>query len=1289
MRYRILGPLEVFDDEGPVDTGPHKQRSLLALLLIHANRVVPTDRILDELWGEDAEGKENSLWVYVSRLRSALEPGLKDASAATILTTRDHGYALNVAEETIDAIAFERAVADGRELLTTDPQAASAVLHEALDWWRGDALQDFTYDEFAQTEIVRLGELRLAATEDAFDADLRSGKSGELVSGLEALQDDNPLRERPVALLMLALYRAGRSADALRAFERFRRSIGEELGIAPSPELGRLEEQILVHDSRLQLQTPGKAQVPISAVNPFKGLRPFREDDAPDFFGRDRLVAEVLRRITDDERLLALIGPSGSGKSSAVMAGLIPAIRKGDVTGSGNWLVAHMLPGSDPFIELEAALMRASLDAPDRLAETVTDDDERGLLRAAVRVLPDENSRMILVIDQFEEMFTLVADEPVRRRFIDQIVTSLDDPYGRVIVVLTLRSDFYSQAFGFPELAARMAAGVINVVPLSSDELEDAALGPARASGVAVEPALLVELLADIIGQPGGLPLFQYTLTELFDRRVDDVLSIDTYRSIGGARGALTRRADELFDGLDRAEQQAAQQLFLRLVTIVATEEWSRRRVPASEIVSLDVDLVAMQAVIERFTTHRLLSLDRDQTSGAPTVEVAHDALLSEWGRLRLWIEQNREDLLRHRQLAIAASVWDEAGRDPDYVYTGGRLDDAVAWTETSSIKLTERERQFLDAGVHRQATEREAVEEIARREHRLRRSARRRTWGLASALAVLVALGAAVLFIATRPEGPKVALVHGGVSVIQDLIEEGWNRADRELEMSGARVESLVDEEADVRSLAESGYGLIIDGLFDDGQVAYELADDYPEVSFVVFDGSDTSLENVTALDFVREGGAYLMGVAAALASETGHIGFIGGWQQETTEARRASYSAGARAINPEIHVDSVYLGPYLDALNGPYLDYGVAKQTAAEMYRSGVDVIHHSAGEAGLAIPAAAAELMDEMGRPLWVIGSEVDEQRVVPADQADRFLTSMWKRWDSAVYEVVRAYLAGELEPGVHELDLASGSVDYSREGLTPEQLATLDQIETGIVEGTIDPNAPELRPPRWTRPSDVIGVVVFDGTSCTSSVSTTNLNVGDVLEIDIINNSHVDVRLRISSPDNGSRPVTTAQIAPAWRNAAAMRVLEGTYVVDCLDEGTVDQAASFLVTYDTRCDLPVEATSPEAVVRELASAMTARNRDHVCSLFADDAVLNAPFEDEPLVGNAAIAELITPFDDDNWFQEYAITDLDVVDDTVVWSSEYRSAFGDVLASRDHRTAIEEGRIARWDFGSADDG
>jgi DNA-binding SARP family transcriptional activator len=567
------------------DLGPHKQRSLPALLLVHAHRVVSTDQILDELWGDDTQGKENALWVYVSRLRSVLEPNRVERGESSVLLTRDHGYLLSVDPDSIDAHRFEAAAAEGRTLIRNDAAGASEILTAALDLWRGSAFQDFAYDDFARTEISRLDELRLTAVGDRIEADLRRGRAGELVGELEALQQRFPMQERFVSQLMLALYRSGRQADALRR-ARIR---GEP--VQGSASLPRERQQRV--------------------------------------FGRDRLVADVVRRLDRGERLIGLVGPSGSGKSRMVRTGLIPALRKGAITGSDGWLIAQMVPGSRPFVELEVALLRSSLDAPDSLSEQLA-APETGMLQGALRMLPGDDSRLLLVIDQFEELFTLTRDEVERSPFLANLLPVLEDPHGRVMVVLTLRADFYDRPLAYPEFGVRMGDGVVNVVSLTPDELEEAAQKPAQLAGVSFEPALLAALLTDVVGRPGALPLFQYTLTELFNRRVGDTLTLDSYRAMDGVSGALTRRADGLYSELDAGQQAAAEQLYLRLVTISDSDEWGRRRVPASEIVSLDVDVVDLQGVIALYTEHRLLTLDRDFVTGSPTVEVAHEALLTQ-----------------------------------------------------------------------------------------------------------------------------------------------------------------------------------------------------------------------------------------------------------------------------------------------------------------------------------------------------------------------------------------------------------------------------------------------------------------------------------------------------------------------------------------------------------------------------------------------------------------------------------------------------------------------------------
>jgi len=245
MEFRILGPLEVWDGGGEISLGGPKPRALLAVLLLHLNEVVPSDRLIDELWGEDSpEGAAGALRVNVSRLRKALPQDL--------LTTRAPGYVIRVEPDELDLHRFERLVDEGRSLLTRGLAAdASARLHDALSIWRGPALADFAYESFAQAAIARLEEIRLAALELRIDADLALGRHDELVGELEALVAEHPLRERFRSCLMTALYRSGRQAEALDAYQDARRALVDGLGIDPSPALQELERAILRQDPSL------------------------------------------------------------------------------------------------------------------------------------------------------------------------------------------------------------------------------------------------------------------------------------------------------------------------------------------------------------------------------------------------------------------------------------------------------------------------------------------------------------------------------------------------------------------------------------------------------------------------------------------------------------------------------------------------------------------------------------------------------------------------------------------------------------------------------------------------------------------------------------------------------------------------------------------------------------------------------------------------------------------------------------------------------------------------------
>jgi DNA-binding SARP family transcriptional activator/WD40 repeat protein len=429
--------------------------------------------------------------------------------------------------------------------------------------------------------------------------------------------------------------------------------------------------------------------------NPYKGLRAFQIVEAGDFFGRDevvdRLVAMLQRR-----RLLAVVGPSGSGKSSVVKAGLAARLDADERP----VLVAEMYPAAAPFDELERALGQIavkSLRPSDGLLA-----DPQGLTRVLESILPDGHGGVVLVIDQFEELFSMVESEAVRSLFLDSIVAAVSAPSSPLRVVVTLRADFFDRPLRYPEFGALVEAGLLPLTMPDRSGLRAAIEGPAAAGGVAIEPGLIDEVVRDVEQQPGGLPLLQYAMTELFDRRGSDVLTLDAYRASGGVRGAVAARAEGLFTSSSPVGQVAMQQAFMRLVSIDDGGGEVRRRVRRAELDSLRVDRVELAAGLQRFGAHRLLTFDFDPVSRAPTVEVAHEALLREWGRLRAWIDEQRDQLITRRRLAAAVSEWRDADEDPGYLLSGGRLEQLDAFVGSTELALSAEERAFVESSRER-----------------------------------------------------------------------------------------------------------------------------------------------------------------------------------------------------------------------------------------------------------------------------------------------------------------------------------------------------------------------------------------------------------------------------------------------------------------------------------------------------------------------------------------------------------------------------------------------------------
>lgn len=478
--------------------------------------------------------------------------------------------------------------------------------------------------------------------------------------------------------------------------------------------------------------------------NPYKGLRAFQASDFQDFFGREKVIEKLVKRLGDDTahvRFLAIVGPSGSGKSSLVKAGLIPALWRGDVSGSEKWFVVEMLPGNTPLDELEIALTRIAANQAGNLAEQLR-RDKRGLLRTAGLILPDDGSELVLVIDQFEEVFTLVEDEDERTHFLDLLHTAVVETRSRVRVIITLRADFYDRPLHYPHFGELVRSRMETILPMSADELERAITRPAERIGVTFEPGLVASIVAEVNYQPGALPLLQYALTELFEQRQGRLLTHEAYHAIGKTIGALAKRADEIYTGLNAEGREAVRQMFLRLVTLGEGTEDTRRRVSRSELMAITNDPDLMEELIDTFAAYRLLTLDNDPDTRSPTVELAHEALLREWEQLRSWLNDSREEIRIQRQIASMAHDWQTAHRDTSFLAHGTRLEQFKQWRAETNLALTKTEHAFLQASLTEHERRQAAELEQQEREKNLERRSLRFLRALVGVL-LLAVLGA------------------------------------------------------------------------------------------------------------------------------------------------------------------------------------------------------------------------------------------------------------------------------------------------------------------------------------------------------------------------------------------------------------------------------------------------------------------------------------------------------------------------------------------------------------------
>ncbi len=701
----LLGPLTVNGDSAVLAP---RDRVVLAALAMQPGELMSAERLADALWGERPPASWHKVVPgCIVRLRRLL-------GAEAIETTR-YGYRLVVPVDEVDTHRFERLLQRGRELLEVgESERAQHALGEALELWRGPPLMDLDGWEPARIEAERLTELRLETEECQLDAALRAGRHAEVSAQAKAAVARAPLRERRWSLLALAQYQSGRQGEALRTLHQARTVLVTELGLDPGPDLIALERAILRQDPALTVPPAGPDA---AAVCPYLGLFCYDIDDAEMFFGRDAEVADCVRRL-GSAGMLAVVGPSGSGKSSLVRAGVAAALVRA---------------GRHPFVVTAGSRPTAVLtDAP-----------------------PTPEAGTVLVVDQFEEAFTLCADPEERTRFFSGLVAEASSSP----VVISLRADRLGALAQYPDIARLVERGLYLLGPMDEAGLRAAITGPAQRAGLLLEPGLVDLLVREVEGQPGALPLLSHALRRTWERREGRTLTVAGYQATGGIRGCVAQSAEQLYESLTTRQRPVLRQVLLRLVSAADDGDPVRTRVPRRLLLT-DPE---REYVVDRLVAARLVTTDDD------TVQIAHESLTRAWPRLSTWLDDDVEGQRVLRHLSASADAWDSMGRPDSELYRGSRLTQALDWQHHRHPDLTPTESDYLDAGASARDAERLAATEHARHQARTRRRTRLLITGVAALLVAALVAGVLAMRQQRQREAADLAAAVAEASRVDD----------------------------------------------------------------------------------------------------------------------------------------------------------------------------------------------------------------------------------------------------------------------------------------------------------------------------------------------------------------------------------------------------------------------------------------------------------------------------------------------------------------------------------------
>lgn len=647
MRIAVLGPLVT----EPRALGP-RERQVLAALVVRRPFAMSTEEIADLLWGDQRPTTwRQQVQSSVFRIRSAIGRGAVIADEV--------GYRLAVGDDELDVGQFRESIESARLHASRGAwRRAASSYRTALALWRDRPLPGLDDWAPARSWSAQLISDHDVAREGLVQARLEFEDADAVVSDAEQLVALSPLSENRWRLLALALHRAGRQAESLAALRAARVRLRDELGVSPGPEIAALEVAVLRRDPDLRVSTTGE----LTSVPPYRGLEPFRVEDADYFFGRGAVVAEALR-LLDVSSVVVLAGPTGSGKSSIAIAGVVPVLRRRghsvEIAGPSAGWTAQPAGGRGP---------------------------------------------LYLVLDQFEEL--LAAPDDVRASIAERIGSTVDAG-GRVL--LTVRSDFLDRVIEIPGLAPRLSGGVLLVPPMTDAELREAIIEPARLAGYSIEAGLVELIMKDAAGRPAVLPHVSHALRETFARREGDTLTVAGYIETGGISGAIASSADQAFHALHGEQRENCRRILVRLVTLGSEGEPVRRRVHSETLAAS----VTEGEVVERLASARLVTIE----SGYLTI--VHESVATAWPRLHGWLEEDARGARVRLALETSAGVWAADGRRPEDLWRGSRLAAALELEEDTALTPTAIERDFLAASRDQEGSTARAIREQARRDRR------------------------------------------------------------------------------------------------------------------------------------------------------------------------------------------------------------------------------------------------------------------------------------------------------------------------------------------------------------------------------------------------------------------------------------------------------------------------------------------------------------------------------------------------------------------------------------------